>query len=193
MLTCEHPKGWDGLGKKGWATHRFRELQVALPGLRAVRLIPAGSTVDSLLGIMATHAVGKAKPGLSTLPSPKDCLGLLDGEGGEGVPTFGQLLLLGVGLEARVGLATRDMVDDIFSPPEVEPGPPVCTHHPLSRSAHDISPVILHAGDILMWNGAYEMEVVKGDSTDGGVKVTSALGAILPPHTPCPRLAAAPC
>ena len=37
--------GW--FGKKGWATHLFRELQVALPGLRAVRLIPAGSTVDS--------------------------------------------------------------------------------------------------------------------------------------------------
>ena len=37
---------------------------MALPGLRAVRLIPAGSTVDSLLGIMATHTVGKPKPGL---------------------------------------------------------------------------------------------------------------------------------
>ena len=47
----------------------------------------------------------------------KDCLGLLDGEGGEDVPIFGQLLQFGVGLEARVGLATRDMVDDIFSPP----------------------------------------------------------------------------
>ena len=72
------------------------------------------------------------------------------------MPTFGQLLLLGVGLEARVGLSTRDMVDDIFSPPEVEPGPPVCTHHPLflSRPAHDISCIIVHVGEILMWNGA---------------------------------------
>ena len=88
----------------------------------------------------------------------KDCLGLLDGEGGEDVPTFGQLLLLGVGLEAPVVLATWQMVDDIFSPPEVEPGPPVWTQHPLflSRSAHDISPVIVHAGGILTWNGAYE-------------------------------------
>ena len=104
------------------------------------------------------------------------------------MPTFGQLLLLGVGLEVWVGLATRDMVDDIFSPPEVEPGPPVCTHHPLSLScsAHDISPVIVHAGDILMWNGAYEMEVVKGDSTDGNAEVTWALGAILPPTRPAP-------
>ena len=54
--------GW--LGKKGWATHLFRELQAALPRLRAVRLIPTGSTVDSLLAIMATHTMGKPKPGL---------------------------------------------------------------------------------------------------------------------------------
>ena len=52
--------GW--LGKKGWATLLYRELQVALPGLRAVRLIPARDTVESLLGIMAMHTVGKPKP-----------------------------------------------------------------------------------------------------------------------------------
>ena len=59
-----------------------------------------------------------------------DCLGLLERGVGEDVPTFGQLLLLGVGLEARVGLAIREVVDDVFSPPEVQPGPLVCTHHP---------------------------------------------------------------
>ena len=57
--------GW--FGKKGWATHLFRELQVALPGLRAVRLISARDTVKSLLGIMATHTVGKPKPGLCAI------------------------------------------------------------------------------------------------------------------------------
>ena len=64
MRTPERA-GW--FGKKGWTTHLFRELQAALPGLRAVRLIPAGSTVDSLLGIMATHIVGKPKPGLCAI------------------------------------------------------------------------------------------------------------------------------
>ena len=64
MRTPERA-GW--FGKKGWATHLFRELQVALPGSWAVRLIPAGSTVDSLLGIMATHTVGKPKPGLCAI------------------------------------------------------------------------------------------------------------------------------
>ena len=34
MRTAERA-GW--FGKKFWATHLFRELQVALPGLRAVR------------------------------------------------------------------------------------------------------------------------------------------------------------
>ena len=118
----------------------------------------------------------------------KDCLGLPDGEGGEDVATFGQLLLLGVALEARLGLATRDMVDDVFGPPEVELGPPVRTHHPLflTRSAHDISPVVMHAGEILTWNGAYKMEVVKGDSTDGDVEVKWALGATSPPTRPAP-------
>ena len=40
---------------------------MALPGLRAVWLIPAGSTVDSLLALMATHTVGKPKPGLCAI------------------------------------------------------------------------------------------------------------------------------
>ena len=104
------------------------------------------------------------------------------------MPTFGQLLLLGAELEARVRLSTRDMVDDLFSPPKVKPGPPVCTHHPLflSRSTHDISRVIVHAVDILMRNGAYGMQVVKWDSTDGDVEVTWALGAILPPTRSAP-------
>ena len=104
------------------------------------------------------------------------------------MPTFGQLLLLGVGLEARVGLANRDVVDDVFSPPEVQPVPPVCTHHAmfLSRSAHGISPVTVREGEILLWNGAYEMEVVKADSTDGDAEVTWALGATLPPTRPAP-------
>ena len=137
------------------------------------------------------HSWVKPNPTHLDPPLPlelKDCPGLLDGEGGEDVPTFGQLLLLGVGLEAPVRLATREMVDDIFGPPEVEPGPPVCTHHPffLSCFAHDISPVIVHAGDILMWNGAYEMEVVKVVSTDGDAEVTWELGAILPPTRPAP-------
>ena len=55
------------LGKKGWATLLFRELQVARPGLRAVRLIPARDSVGNLLEIMATHTVGKPKPGLCPL------------------------------------------------------------------------------------------------------------------------------
>ena len=57
----------------------------------------------------------------------KECLGLLDGEGGEDMPIFGQLLLLGVGLEAPVGLATRDLADDIFSPLRCSQAPP-CAH-----------------------------------------------------------------
>ena len=64
MRTAERA-AWSA--KKAWATHLFRELQVALPGLRAVRLIPIGSTVESLLGIMATLTVGKPKPGLRHL------------------------------------------------------------------------------------------------------------------------------
>ena len=86
----------------------------------------------------------RVKPNKTHLDPPlpmelKDCLGLV---GGEDMPTFGQLLRLGVGLVAGVGLATRDISDEVFSTPEVEPGPPVCTHHPLflKRSAHDSPP-----------------------------------------------------
>ena len=90
-----------------------------------------------------------------------------------------------------MGLATRDMVDGVIIPPELEPRPPVCTHCPvfLSRSTQDIFPVIVHAPEILMWNGACEMEVVKGESTDGDREVTWALGATLPPPPPRPALA----
>ena len=69
MRTAEEA-GW--FGEQGWATHLFRALQVALPGLRAIRLIPAGSTMDSLLGIMATHTVGKPKPGLCAIYPTSD-------------------------------------------------------------------------------------------------------------------------
>ena len=55
------------LGKKDWATLLFRELQVGLPWLRAVRLIPARDSVESLLGIMATHTVGKPNFGLCAI------------------------------------------------------------------------------------------------------------------------------
>ena len=134
------------------------------------------------------------KPNTTHLDPPhplelKDCLDLIAfGGEGEDVPTFGQLLLFGVGLEARVGLANRDVVDNVFSPPEVQPGPPVCTHHPLfvSRSAHGISPVTVREGEIPLLNGAYEMEVVKADSTDGDAEVMWALGATLPPTRPAP-------
>ena len=37
-----------------------------------------------------------------------------------------------------------------------------------------------------MWNGAYDMEVVQGDSTDGEVEVTWPLEATLPPTRPAP-------
>ena len=134
---------------------------------------------------------GQAEYDASPPPLPLELkLGLLDGEGGEDVPTFGQLLPLGVGVEARVGLATQDMVDDVFRPPRWShaPPPPVCTHHPLflSCSAHEISPVTVRAWEILTWNGAYDMEVVKGDSTDGDVEVTWALEATMSPTRPAP-------
>ena len=64
MRTPERA-GW--FGKKAWATHLFRKLQVGLPGLQAVRLIPTRDTVESLLRIMATHTVGKPKPGLRAI------------------------------------------------------------------------------------------------------------------------------
>ena len=40
---------------------------MALPGLWAVRLLHVGPIVDSLSKIMATHTVGKPKPGLCAI------------------------------------------------------------------------------------------------------------------------------
>ena len=139
------------------------------------------------------------KPNTTHLDSPtplelKDCLGLL-GWGGEGedVPTFGQLLLLGVGLEAGVGLANRDVVGDVFSPSEVEPGPPVCTNHPmfLSRSAHGISPVTVRKGEILLLERGVRDGGGEGRLDGRGSGGDVGTWGYAAPHAPGPRLAAA--
>ena len=49
------------LRKKGLATKLWLELQLALPDLRAISLIPAPKTVDSSLAIMSIHGVEKMK------------------------------------------------------------------------------------------------------------------------------------
>ena len=53
--------------KKGWTMDLWHQLQLALPELRAVRLIPAPKTVDSLLGVMSQHGAGKLKSGICTV------------------------------------------------------------------------------------------------------------------------------
>ena len=90
------------------------------------------------------------KPNTTHLKPPtplelKDCLGLL-GWGGEGeeVPTFGQLLLLGVGLEARVGLPTRTWWTKSSAPLRCSQAPR-CAHtipcsSPAPRTASPPSP-----------------------------------------------------
>ena len=52
------------LRKKGSATDLWQQLQLALPKVRAVRLVPAPKTVDSLLGVMSMHGSGKLKSGV---------------------------------------------------------------------------------------------------------------------------------
>ena len=52
------------LRKKGWARDLWQQLELVLPELRAVRLIPAPKTVDSLLGVMSMHGSGKLKSGV---------------------------------------------------------------------------------------------------------------------------------
>ena len=124
----------------------------------------------------------------------KDGLGLLDGEGGEDVPTFGQLLLLGVALEARVGLANPDMVDDVFSPPEVEPRPPgVHTPPPLLEPLRPP-----HLPRHRPRGGNLDVEWgVRDGGREGGLDGQGRGGHVgtwgyTAPHAPGPRLAPAP-
>ena len=55
-IDMREPERAGALHKKGWATDLWQQLQ--LPELRAVRLIPAPKTVDSLLGVMSKHGSG---------------------------------------------------------------------------------------------------------------------------------------
>ena len=63
-IDMREPERAGAVPKKGWATHPWQQLQLALPELRAVRLIPAPKTVDSLLGVMSMHGSGKLKSGV---------------------------------------------------------------------------------------------------------------------------------
>ena len=58
-IDIRDPERAGALRKKGWATDLWQLLQLGLPELRAVCLIPAPKAVDSLLGVMSTHGAGK--------------------------------------------------------------------------------------------------------------------------------------
>ena len=66
-IDMREPARDGALRKKGWTTDLWHQLQLALPELRAVRLIPAPKTVDSLLGVMSQHGAGKLKSGVCTV------------------------------------------------------------------------------------------------------------------------------
>ena len=63
-IDTREPERAGALCKKGWAIGLWQQLQLALPELRAARLIPAPKTVDSLLGVMSMHGLGKLKSGV---------------------------------------------------------------------------------------------------------------------------------
>ena len=66
-IDTREPARDGALRKKGWTTELWHQLQLALLELRAVRLIPAPKTVDSLLGVMSQQGAGKLKSGVCTV------------------------------------------------------------------------------------------------------------------------------
>ena len=66
-IEMREPARAGALRKKGWTTDLWHQLQLALPELRAVHLIPTPKTVDSLLGVMSQHGAGKLKSGGCTI------------------------------------------------------------------------------------------------------------------------------
>ena len=62
-IDMREPERAGALRKKGWATDLLQQLQLALPELRAVRLIPAPNTVDSLWGGHVYARVGQVEIG----------------------------------------------------------------------------------------------------------------------------------
>ena len=66
-IDMRKPTHAGALRKKGCTTDLWHQLQLALPEWRAVRLIPAPKTVDSLLGVMSQHGAGKLKSGVCTV------------------------------------------------------------------------------------------------------------------------------
>ena len=98
------------------------------------------------------------------------------------VPTWHQVLWLGRGVEAIVGLGTKlDM--DTMSNPE-EPGVvPTCEFHPvfLSRSSPHIAHLPVGEGHVVFWQGPYQLEVRKTKPTDVNAPIRFALGGVVPP------------
>ena len=66
-INMREPARAGAFRKKGWTTELWHQLQLALPELRAVRLIPAPKTVDSLREVMSQHGAGKLKSGVCTV------------------------------------------------------------------------------------------------------------------------------
>ena len=69
-IDMREPECAGALRKKGWATNLWQQLRQPLPELRAVHLIPAPKTVDSLLGVMSMHGSGKLKSGVCRIHPP---------------------------------------------------------------------------------------------------------------------------
>ena len=102
------------------------------------------------------------------------------------LPTYGQVFFPGAGREAHLGLAVEDLRDDVFNAavvPTVDTGPLVCTHHPcfLTRSTAGLHPLTVHVGELVIYNGPHQLEVVKEAHCDGHTRIMWALGSILPP------------
>ena len=66
-IDMREPERTGALRKKGWAIELWQQLQLALPMLRAIGLIPARETVHSLLEVMSTHGADKLKSGVCTV------------------------------------------------------------------------------------------------------------------------------
>ena len=62
-IDMTEPERAGALRKKGQTIDLWQKLQLALPELRAVPLIPAPKTIDSRFGVVSMYGSGKLKSG----------------------------------------------------------------------------------------------------------------------------------
>ena len=127
---------------------------------------------------------------LDAIP-PKEALDVAGDLSSWDLPSVDQVLWVGKGAVARVGLWEGEAAQALFAdaPQTLPAGPPTCPFHPtfISRSAPAADLAVIEVGPqcmLFFLGSVHQLEVVKGGDVDAESEIHFALSGIAPPGRP---------